>query len=208
MATADVLERKHPGKRAQLKRDILRSALACFNENGLELTTIEMIRVHCNTSVGNIYHHFGNKEGLIAELFFSALEAQEHQLLDYMSDAKTTRDVVIALVHSYVDWVVAQPDLVRFQYQASASVAKGPRGEELQKRNLLRNRQIFGKLVAAASGTEFKVWPAELLPALIIGQAESYSRAWLAGRVKQPPDHYRQQLAQAAWNSISSGSNR
>jgi AcrR family transcriptional regulator len=204
VATEDVLERSHPGKRSQLKRDILQSALLCFNEGGLELTTIEMIRARCNTSVGNIYHHFGNKEGLIAELFFSALEAQAYQLQGYMVDVKTARDVVVALVHSYVDWVVAEPELVRFQYAASAAVAKGPRNEELERRNALRNKQLAVKLAGVTGSAEFKAWPVELLPALIIGQAESYSRAWLAGRVTQSPDYYRRQLAQAAWSSIAS----
>lgn len=76
MATTDVLERHYPGRRVQLKRDILLAALACFNEHGLEPTTIEMVRLRCNTSVGNLYHHFGNKEGLVAALFFCALEDQ------------------------------------------------------------------------------------------------------------------------------------
>ena len=76
MATHEALERQFPGRRAHLKRHILHGALACFNEQGLEPTTIDQIRVRCDTSVGNIYHHFGNKDGLIAALFFCALDDQ------------------------------------------------------------------------------------------------------------------------------------
>jgi hypothetical protein len=48
--------------------------------------------------------------------------------------------------------------------------------------------------------------PFELLPSLIIGQADSYCRAWLAGRVKGRPMEYREVLAQAAWRSIRADS--
>ena len=71
-----VLERAYPGGRAQLKRRMLQGALACFNEHGIEPTTIEMILTRCDASVGNLYHHFGSKEGLVAALFFCALADQ------------------------------------------------------------------------------------------------------------------------------------
>ena len=47
--------------------------------------------------------------------------------------------------------------------------------------------------------------PAELIPSLIIGAAESYSRAWLSAKVKKSPFEYRELLAEAAWKSISLG---
>src|SRR5690606_17629549 len=73
MRSMDILERSYPGRRAELKRAILRAGLECFNAQRIEATTIEMIRSGCDTSVGAIYHHFGNKEGLIAALLFAAL---------------------------------------------------------------------------------------------------------------------------------------
>ena len=76
METADLLERFYPGRRAELKRDIFRKALQLFNEQGIEATTIEMIRAECDTSVGAIYHHFGNKEGLVAALLITPQNEQ------------------------------------------------------------------------------------------------------------------------------------
>lgn len=198
-----VLERSYPGPRAQLKRDILLSALACFNEHGLEPTTIDMIKAHCGTSVGNIYHHFGNKDGLVAALFFSALDDQARLLEQHWEGAESPRDGVAAMVYSYVDWVTAQPDLARFQFQARSAVAKGPRGEELTQRNRLRNRKVIDWLRAPEQRQALHDWPGELLPSLIIGQSESYCRAWLSGRVKASPHEYRDKLAEAAWRSVA-----
>ncbi|MBD9615397.1 TetR/AcrR family transcriptional regulator [Pseudomonas sp. PDM02] len=205
METSDLLERCYPGRRAELKRDIFRKALALFNEQGIEATTIEMIRAECDTSVGAIYHHFGNKEGLVAALFFTALDDQARLRDSYLSEAKTTQEGVYALVHSYVDWVDSQPEWARFQYHARFAVTKGPLKDELATRNKMRNKQLLEWLSDSARGDELKCFPAELMLSLIIGQADNYCRTWLSGRVKGSPKVYRDELAQAAWRSISGG---
>jgi len=202
MDTADLLERSYPGRRAELKRDIFRKALSLFNEQGIEATTIEMIRAECDTSVGAIYHHFGNKEGLVAALFFTALEDQARLRDAYLDAADTTQKGVQALVFSYVDWVEQQPQWARFQYHARFAVTKGPFKDELAERNKTRNLRLRQWLTQSGRAAELQDLPAELLPSLIIGQADSYCRAWLAGRVKGSPSAYREVLAQAAWRSI------
>ncbi|MFZ6778860.1 TetR/AcrR family transcriptional regulator [Undibacterium sp. Ji83W] len=203
MATADVLERNYPGRRAQLKRDILLGALACFNEHGLDLTTIDIIKQHCDTSVGNIYHHFGSKEGLVAALFFSALEDQARLLADYLDKAQTAQEGVAAIVCAYVDWVTEQPELARFQYQARAAIAKGPQADELSARNRTRNKNMHAWWAAPGRRDLIKHIPDDLLPSLLIGQAENYCRAWLSARVSTSPKKYREHLTQAAWNSLA-----
>lgn len=203
MTTSDVLNRRYPGRRAQLKRDILSKALTCFNTHGLDVTTIEMIKDECETSVGNIYHHFGSKDGLVAALFFCALEDQNELLDTNFSKTKTVRERVAALVHSYLDWVSLQPELARFQFQARSAVAKGPFADELQKRNKLRNRDLIDWFKDPAHLVELRELPAEILPSLIIGQSENYCKAWLSRRVRTIPSSYKEQFADAAWRSIA-----
>lgn len=198
-----VLERAYPGERAQLKRRILLGALACFNEHGIEATTIEMILARCEASVGNLYHHFGSKEGLVAALFFCTLDDQAVLLDGELALAQTLQEGVAALVYSYVDWVTAQPELARFLFQARSAVSKGPHAPELQQRNRQRVKLIVGWFAVPQRAGRLKDWPPELLLSLIIGQSENYSRAWLSGRVKATPAQYRAMLAEAAWASVS-----
>jgi AcrR family transcriptional regulator len=197
-----VLERAYPGARAQLKRRILAGALACFNEQGIEATTIDLLKERCDASVGNLYHHFGSKEGLVAALFFCALDDQAALTEPRFAQAGTVREGVAALVSGYVDWVTAQPELARFMYQARASVAKGPNGAELQQRNRQRGKAIVAWFNQPDRLAMLREWPAELFPSLIIGQAENYCRAWLSGRVKASPQQYREMLSDAAWRSV------
>ncbi len=206
MSTQSVFERCHPGRRAALKRDILLSALACFNRDGIEAATIGGIKEACSTSVGAIYHHFGNKDGLIAALFFCAQDDQTQLLQSYLPKAKSPQDGVHAIVFSYVDWVTAEPDLARFQFQARSFVAKGPHAETLAERNKVRNKALVGWFMQPDRKAPLIRCSPELLPSLLIGQSENYCRAWLAGRVRTSPDVHREALAAAAWRSIEAAS--
>ncbi|HTN32514.1 MAG TPA: TetR/AcrR family transcriptional regulator [Marinobacter sp.] len=202
MEKNEMLERCFPGRRAALKREILEHALICFNEFGVEATTIDAIKTRCNSSVGAIYHHFGNKEGVLAALLFAAQDDQRMWVKPYLESVESLHDFVTALVVSYIDWVVANPDWARFVYQARSSVAKGPHRQELKRRNAenFRNlREVLNRV--QAKGATLNV-PSELLPSLIIGAAENYCRAWLAGRVETSPAGFRDQLSEAAWRSV------
>lgn len=202
MEPADLLERCYPGRRAESKRHILRCALASFTEQGIDATTIETIRARSEMSVGAIYHHFENKEGLIAALYMAALDDQARLRDSYVGTAKTTREWVHALIFSYLDWVVFQPEWARFQYQARYAVAKGAYSDELSQVNLARNAKLKEWFEEPAHREALQDLPLELVPSLIIGSAENYCRAWLSGRVKSSPEKYRLQLAEAAWRTV------
>lgn len=202
MAT-DLLERCYPGRRAELKRQILAKALECFNQQGIEATTIEQIREGCQASVGAFYHHFGNKEGLVAALFFAALDDQTALRDSYLAKAGDAMEAVSALVYSYIDWVDQNPEWARYQYQARHGVATGQHGAELLERNRKRNAAFKTWLSEPESAAVFSRQPAELVLSFLIGPSESYARAWLSGRVKSRPSVYREDLAKAAWRAIS-----
>lgn len=202
METVDVLERNFPGRRSALKREILLAALHCFNEHGLDLTTIDMIKARCDTSVGSIYHHFGSRDGVISALFFSSMEDQERLLTEYLADARHAEEGVVAIVYSYVDWVTEQPALARFQYQARSLVSKGPGGPLLAERNRARRVKMDEWWREHAGSESMASVPEELLSAFILGPAESYCRAWLTGRAIAPPATYREQLGKAATLSV------
>ncbi|MET1080094.1 MAG: TetR/AcrR family transcriptional regulator [Pseudomonas sp.] len=203
MEPVDLLERCYPGRRAESKRQILRCALVLFNAHGIDATTIDTIRAESQTSVGSIYHHFGNKDGVVAALYMAALDDQARLRVSYMSGVGSTQEWVQALVYSYVDWVVNQPDWARFQYQARYAVAQGAFSDQLKEANGVRSAQLRDWFSDPSHHGDIKDLPRELIPSLIIGSAESYCRAWLSGRVKQSPELYRQQLAEAAWRTVA-----
>lgn len=202
MATIDVLERQFPGRRAALKREILLGALECFSQDGIDAVTIEQLRIKCNTSVGNIYHHFGSRDGIVAALFFAALDDQHRARDAALMKAHSLAQGVAAQVASYMEWVESEPDLARFQFHSRSHITQTDDINALNERNRARNRQFREWIVGVPDKELVARVPAELLPSLIVGQAESYCRAWLNGRVKTPPTQFKEVLGRAAWASI------
>lgn len=203
MQTAQqLLERLYPQRRSLLKRQILLDALACFLEYGLDATSIEMIRDKSESSVGAIYHHFKNKEGVIAALVFAALDDQASLRDQYLERARSLRDVLNALIYSYVDWVSDQPHFAKFLMLAHFSVMQGEHRPALNEKNKIRNQKIVNNIAAYSDAKLLQSVPSELMMSLVIGATESYCRAWLSEKVLTNPKVYRENLAQAAWDSL------
>jgi len=198
----ELLERLYPGRRAALKRQILLDALSCFLENGIETTSIEMIRAKSDSSVGAIYHHFKNKEGIVATLFFAALDDQAARRDDYLEGTESLQEVLYAFIHSYIDWVSEQPEFAKFLISARFSVMQGEDQERLVQKNKSRNQKIFSEISNYADSEFLKSIPHELLLSLVIGSTENYCRAWLSQRVSSNPTIYKDILAKAAWDSL------
>ncbi len=198
----NILENRFPGRRAALKREILEQALHCFNELGVEATTIDAIKARCETSVGAIYHHFGNKEGILSALFFAAQDDQRQYLNHELAKTNGLREVVYSIISSYLDWVVANPEWARFLYQARSPVAKGPFQQELKDRNAKNYQELKEKLLSFEDKDIKIVQPFEILSSLIVGPSENYCRAWLASRVQTSPQDYREEFAESAWRSL------
>ncbi|WP_289101484.1 TetR/AcrR family transcriptional regulator [uncultured Marinobacter sp.] len=202
MNQSNILENRFPGRRAALKREILEQALHCFNDLGVEATTIDAIKARCDTSVGAIYHHFGNKEGILSALFFAAMDDQRQQLERELAGANNLREAVFCIIESYLDWVTANREWARFLYQARSPLAKGPFQQELKDRNIQNYQKLKEQLIGLGKGDINIVQPFEMLFSLIIGPSENYCRAWLSGRVKTSPQEYRKEFAESAWRSL------
>lgn len=198
-----LIEAAFPGPRGNAKREVLTQALLCFNELGIEASTIDDLRRCSGQSVGTIYHHFKNKEGVVAALFFTGLDEQSRAIAEAMGAADSTARMVEALIEAYLRWAETHPEMARFLLLAREAVAKGPSAETLVERLRVRYQALDERLALARQQGDIQPLPDDLIPSLVLGPAESYCRAWLAGRRQTPPGVYAAALAAAAWRSIA-----
>ncbi len=199
----DLLDRALPELRQASRRSVLRHALALFNAQGIEAATIDHLRRACGQSVGTIYHHFKNKEGVVAALLLVAFDDQSQAIAERTAGLTDGRAVVEALIGAYADWITAQPECARFAFLARESVAQGPHAPELQERVAARYRPIDAVLARESAAGRILPLPEELIPSLVLGATESYARGWLVGRRQATPSSYAERLAVAAWRSIT-----
>lgn len=183
------------------RSDVLAAALKCFSERGTEATSIEMIRDLSGASVGSIYHHFGDKEGIARELYLEGLKDANALALRRLRSARTARAGVRALVNAFVDWIIRNPQWARYLYGTAAVWASGP-APELKALN-----QAYFKEIEAwfephiAKGTVRKL-PVVALIAIVYGPVFTYTRRWLREETLVPLKSLASQFAEAAWRGV------
>ncbi len=188
--------------RSARKQQILQAALACFTEQGVEATTIEMIRDRSGASIGSLYHHFGNRERIIGVLYLEGIGEYAARLEAGLIETLEPEACVKLFVTGYIDWVVANPDWARFILHNRGRVEAGEMGEQLREFNREHGRRIAGILRRHRDAGAFKPLPKECFVSVVIGPAQDMARNWLAGRSKTALAEYRDLLAQIAWDSV------
>lgn len=203
-----VFERAFPGARKARKRQVLSCALACFDELGLDAVTIDTIRERSGSSIGTIYHHFGNKEGLAAAIYLAGLDDQQLWFEAAVEDAGDIQGAIKAWIKAYIEWVVANPRLARFMYHSRRAIAAGTSKDQLKGRNDQRYSALLRFLKTGLAAGKVRSLPRETYASLLIGQSENYCRAWLSGRVATPPTEHIDVFADAAWRAIAVDANQ
>ena len=198
-----LLERAFPDARQASRRSVLRHALTLFNAHGIDATTIDDLRRACGHSVGTIYHHFKNKEGLVAALFFVALDDQSRALAEHLEGLDEGQAAIHALLECYTAWITAQPECAQFVFLARDAVAQGPNAGDLRERLQARYAPIDDLLARDAAAGRILPLPADLIPALVLGAAVFSARGWLAGRRQATPASHAERFATAAWRALT-----
>src|SRR5690606_7358080 len=121
--------------RSSRKQEILQAALACFTEHGVDATTIEMIRDRSGASIGSLYHHFGNRERIIAALYLEGIGEYAALLEAGLVDTLQPEACVKLCGTCYIDWGVADPDGARFVRHNRGRVVAGEWGEGWRERH-------------------------------------------------------------------------
>ena len=195
--------------RSQLKKQqILQQALVCFVEHGVEGTTIDMIREATQTSVGSLYHHFGNKDAIAGAVFIEGMRNFAELLKQYLAglDNNALNEAqacaaVKALVYANVDWITENPDWANYVFHHRSNVKgsgqkrfKGDQGHFYHHIN-----NWFSPFLNKGLIQEL---PLEILASVVTGPVHTYARHWLAGRYKVSLIEHREVFAEAAWQAL------
>jgi AcrR family transcriptional regulator len=184
---------------------ILDGALAVFTARGVAGASIEDIRLASGASVGSIYHHFGDKDGIAGALFLEGLRDYQDGFLEALAGASSTRDGIERAVHHHLGWIAEHRDLGRFLLLGRD--ARVVAASERPLREL--NRRFFSAVTKWTAPRvrrgELRAFEPEVLTALWIGPSQDFARHWLAGRARDSLTDVAPVLAGAAWRSLSPG---
>lgn len=172
--------------------DILGAALGAFDERGILGATLDDIRAGSGASIGSIYHHFGDKEGIAAALHAEVLGDYQRGFAAALEEASAEQGVR-AVVRHHLTWAGGNPARMRYL------LAGPPAGEAVTalNRDFLRTVRAWwarqGELRELDLATAHAVW---------LGPSTEYCRHWLAGRAPRPGRRLTDLFSETAWRSL------
>lgn len=181
------------------KADILQAALECFSSQGIEGTTVDMIRERSGASVGSLYHHFGSKEKIASALYMEGLRNMRELQDKRVQRCQTLEQFLKAIVGSHVDWIASNPDWARFLFSQRPVVSKTGDETLMKEESLASYQQLMTRFFELAPAGYDLPYPKAICVSLLIGPVHEYARAWLAGRQSKSLAGQKEFFADAAW---------
>jgi AcrR family transcriptional regulator len=191
---------------ASRREAILDAALECFLLNSVAGTTIDDLRLRSGASVGSIYHHFGSKERLAAELYLETLREYQGAFIAALHTSRSARAGVEGAVHHHLRWVAARPDRASYLFHCREPEVNAASDEAAKALNAGFYTQAAEWLLAQVDRGRIRALRPELYHALWMGPSLEFARQWLAG-ARRRADLLAAEapLAQAAWGALRAG---
>lgn len=187
---------------ASTRQALLEAGLHAFDAAGFDQTTVADIRQIAGVSNGSFFHYFKSKEGLGAALFLDALRAYHLAMLDVLEAGPSAAAGVAGLIRAHLEWVMTERQQARLLF-------------ELAREDWLRTIDAAQAAENASFGQGLEVWRSPLVESgalrpmaaivftsQIIGPAQVFCRAWLAGRTTNDPRQYADSLIECAVRSL------
>jgi AcrR family transcriptional regulator len=184
---------------ADRKQEILDAALRAFAEKGLAGTTVQEVRRRSGASVGSIYHHFGDKEGIAAALYVEALRDYQAGFQSVLAEDRDAERTIKALVRHHLRWVETDPDRARFLLSG-----RPPRAAEaIAEVNRDGLRATSKWLQREVDAGRLEPIPFDVFYAVLLGPAQEFCRHWLEGTMRSSMRTAEPALAAAAWRALA-----
>lgn len=100
--------------RPDTRQQVLDTALHLFAERGYFNTSVHDIQRAAGVSVGSIYHHFGDKEGIARALYADLLESTDAELKAINERYDTAHERCRAAVALLFEMTEARPEQMQF----------------------------------------------------------------------------------------------
>jgi AcrR family transcriptional regulator len=176
------------------RQAILDAALQAIDAKGVLAATLDDIREGSGASIGSIYHHFGDKEGIAAALYAQLLAEWQRGFVAALRNRGAEQGVRAAVDHQ-LRWAARHPAAIRFLLTFTPPRATLAR----------QNREFFDAVntwLASHAGEIRQDLDLATGEAVWLGPASEYCRHWLAGNAPKPDRRRRELLADIAWRSL------
>ncbi|MEO1270534.1 MAG: TetR/AcrR family transcriptional regulator [Myxococcota bacterium] len=191
------------GSRSVQRREaILDAALHCYTEGGAAAVTIHAVGQRSGASVGSIYHHFGNKDGILRALFHALLTLYRAHLLAYLEAVTGAEATIKAMVAQHLRWIGDHPNKARFLFSMRHNPVLASDEEVLREETTQFVNTFRARMRGWVERGELRPIPLGLAVPIIMGPAHQLGRHWLSGRLELDLEAAAVELGAAAWRAV------
>lgn len=181
---------------------ILDAALSVFLKSGVAGTKVEALHRASGASVGSIYHFFGSKEGVAAELYLETLRDYFDSYLAALHAASSARGGIEGTVRTHLEWVAANELRARFLFHCREYEIIDESRPAITALNEHFYAEATAWLQPHVDKGRIKPLPPRLCQALWMGPCVEYARLWLARSTDFDMLGAAPVLGRAAWNAV------
>ncbi|EUA60034.1 bacterial regulatory s, tetR family protein [Mycobacteroides abscessus 1948] len=142
--------------------------------------TVEALHRESGASVGSIYHFFGSKEGVAAELYLETLRDYYNAYLAVLQSSSGPHDGVVGAVSFHLQWVAANEMRARFLFHCREFEVIEESRSTITALHEDFYSQASAWLQPHVEKRRIKPLPPRLCQALWMGPCVEYARLWLA----------------------------
>jgi len=191
------------GKTEKRQRGILDAALACITERGFHGTSIADICEKSGSSVGSVYHHFGGKEQIAAELYLEGIRDYQYGLLASLEAETDAGKGTRAIIGFHLFWVRDNPDLARFLFHNRHEPFMKGTEENISALNREFTERISRWFAPHIKNGQIRKMGWDMYIAVLLGPCQEYARLYLSGKSFSDMDTAVREIADAAWRALA-----
>lgn len=143
--------------------------------------TVQAVLAESGVSLGSLYHHFTNFDGLAAALYARCMAELLDQIVDSLTRARTARTGIQAVVTAYLSFVRQHPPKARFIHASAYASYLPAHADLIAETKQPRMTQMATWLAPHVAAGAIVDLPDPLTEMLLIGPVAELSRRWLNG---------------------------
>jgi len=185
------------------RRSILEAALQSFTELGFGASTVGDICKRSRASTGSVYHLFGSKEALAAELYLEGVAEYQRGFLAVLSAQPRAREGLYAVTRYHLGWVREHPAWARYLLQMRRAGFTAATEVHLSELNRDFGLGVGAWILPHVQRHTLRRFAPDLFTSILLGPCQEFSRQWLAGRCQTDLDVAARELGRAAWRVLA-----
>ena len=185
---------------AHTREQILSYALSLFTEQGYFNTSVHDISHASKVSVGSIYHHFKDKEGIARTLYEELLMRMMEEMMDIRRSHVSTHDRCRAIVEYLFNMTSESPETMEFMIYAKHKEFLPDELPICSSEPFIMMREIVSE--GMRTGEIHKMDPL-VASACLFGGAIRLITAYLDGVLELPLPDYLEETWLCSWRAVA-----